>query len=960
MDPMATLLALLFLAAQGPPDPARDLLEKLEARAAKARGLVVRTHALCDALGGDELHERSCGSGVLEVAPSGAVWDEGWIALIGPERKGITTLSIRTLTSAEERLQFVRHLQGFGPGMGDKFLETRPKGGPWKAHSSLDPWMSRDQRGHADPVDPLLLYSLAPGLLRTEAELKIGSEDADSWTLETRREGKYGPITKRFTIRKSDLAIPRLDIRESNRLLEFETTSFETIRGVAIPVRNAVRNHDWASLTRWNHRIDPDAPEPRERSRKDFPEPLFASPGWIDRNALLLRLELDPADVQALVDLSWGDAPWKKWWHYRYFEEIGSNQGMIEKLWKLFPKSAVLREDWLRRPTRAGQLPGGDPLADFEAPLANRAMRLLQSKRAEPAIAMARKALEAETSPGDRLNWTCLLCAALSLDGKKSEAATAWLDLVKALDDGRPETAVFLSEIALGRGLVSGLDPEGIAGRAGEAGAAIPLLALGRSGSVRALAANPSARPLMSELLAAGKFTDAALEKDLAAIPDVDALLSAAALRFRAGGDPAEHAEAALALWEKESYCRLWTWDVWGRTTLRMIKQLRGMGDQARGIRLSSRFIEKCAEGKVGMWLGHYRWGETVGEAILPLRDQEKEDRLVELLALCPEFATRFAFSQRDGFVPPFQAMIKHLEQSRSPEEARAWIQLASYFKVDPGELQPLLKLAAQIAPKDLWVENQLVESKKDAMPAEQRVDLCLRTLEAVKQGRYRDHSGSGAPAFYERLAEAQIDAHRLEDAMKTIREMRRESPDFDSMTLLNFGNRMTSSGRTDLAKELYVAAARHNAHLRPFSAQTAIERLEPMGESAEIFTLCIRTLSSWKNPPPRENFDARSLAVIREAKDRVAAKVSWDEVFKPWMELPRPALRPETEVLARKAVEDLGADSIEERDRAERILMLLSDGAVPLLRPAALTGAPEERARARAILEQIYVATWK
>src|SRR6185295_1011897 len=129
METMATLLALLLLAAQAPPDPALALVEKLEARAAKARGIVVRTHAACDALGGDELHERSCGSGVLEVGPSGAIWDEAWLAVIGPERKGVTTISARTLSSPEERLQFVRHLQGFGPGMGDKFLETRPRGG---------------------------------------------------------------------------------------------------------------------------------------------------------------------------------------------------------------------------------------------------------------------------------------------------------------------------------------------------------------------------------------------------------------------------------------------------------------------------------------------------------------------------------------------------------------------------------------------------------------------------------------------------------------------------------------------------------------------------------------------------------------------------------------------------------------------------------------------------------------
>ena len=38
-----------------------------------------------------------------------------------------------------------------------------------------------------------------------------------------------------------------------------------------------------------------------------------------------------------------------------------------------------------------------------------------------------------------------------------------------------------------------------------------------------------------------------------------------------------ERAAAALALWEKESYFQPWTWDAWGRKTLRMLRHLAAL-----------------------------------------------------------------------------------------------------------------------------------------------------------------------------------------------------------------------------------------------------------------------------------------------------------------------------------------------------------------------------------------------
>jgi hypothetical protein len=464
----------------------------------------------------------------------------------------------------------------------------------------------------------------------------------------------------------------------------------------------------------------------------------------------------------------------------------------------------------------------------------------------------------------------------------------------------------------------------------------------------------------MSELVVGRKIGDSALATELASIPDVDALLAAASLRSAAGENADPPSQAAVALWEKEAYCRPWTWDVWGRTTLRMMQELRSLGQEALALQLASRFVERCAEGKVSLWMGLYRWGDLVGGCLLPLRTQGKVERFVELLALSPDLAGRMAFSQHKGFDPPLREILEHLGKTQSREEAVGWIQLTSALDLKPEQTRPLAALAREIAPGDLYIENAWVGVAGAEVPFEKKVDVFRRTIAALKAGAYHDRTGGNYGMIYDRLAHLQLENGRWEDAAATCREMLREYPDMDSTYVVNLASALDTRGRKDLAKGLYLLAGRHNAHLNPHAAKRVIESLESLGEEREVFALCVRTLQTWKDGGRSESFERRELGAIRTAFDRVALNVTWEEVFNPFFEEGRPALSKEHAELASAALADLGADEPEKRDRAERILSLLGEAVVPLLRKPALEGGPEERGRARAIVERIYVEEWK
>jgi hypothetical protein len=872
---------------------------------------------------------------------------------------------VRSLYTADEFLQLGRKLQGFGPKMEDKRLAVTPRGGPWKSGASPDPWLSREHATSADAVDPLLLYALHPALFRTETGLEVAREDETAWTLECRRPGDYGSVRKRITVRKRDLALSRLEIEELRGTnlyrYEFEATAFGPAGELTIALGVSARYHGFPKVVRWTRRADPGAPEPPVRSRKDLGEEIYSTPGLGDRREVELRRILDPRDRQALADLAWATFPRSPGWHYRYFEEGENDRRMLRELREADPKSPAAREEWLRRTRRGDDPDEARMLAEAPAPLYNHAARLFEGGKTVEAEAVARAGLRNAETAGDRLNWTCLLAAILSREGKGPEATALWLEAASALDDGEPATQAFLAEVAVGRGLAAGFE----AAKAGGPAAAFLLLVRGEGEAfgeaVRATSGHPAHRRLMSELVFGRASAHDAAEKHLAGIPDVDALLAAASLRKAAGGKTDDLVEAALALWEKEATCRLWTWDVWGRATLRMLRRLQALGQGEAAVRLASRFVERCAEGKVSMWLGVYRWGETVGECLVPLMSEGKTARFVELLALSSDLAGRVGFSRREGFVPPLREMVEHLAKSRDPEEARGWARMAGYLKVKGEDLRPLLTLAREVAPGDLAVENAHLEATGRELPIEQAEDLLRRTLAAMKAGTYRDRTGGNSGMTYERLARLQVEAGKLEAAVATAREMVRESDLVDSMSVINLGYAVGNAGRRDLEKELYVVAARSNAHLRPFSAQTLVERLEPLGEHAEIYALSIRTRETWRDGiGRREGLDRGHLEKVREAGERAAARVRWEDVFKPWLDRPRPELTPERTAIAAQAIEDLQADLPAQRDRAQRILSLMGERLVPLLRKPALEGEPEERGRARAILQRIYAEEWK
>ncbi len=958
---LSLLVSVLFA------QTADDLVGRLEAKAVAARGIVIRTHFEVDSVGGDERYERGCGGARTEVSTKGTLWNEAWTLWIGPERRSVTTSSIRSLASREEFVQLMRELGGFDPKMEDKRLSVTPSGGVWKTHPGLDPWLARGNGTIGDGVNPLLLYALMPELLRTEAELKIAGSDDPVWILECRRKGAWGPITKKLTIGKAELDLQRVEIVEGRGTweykYEFEAVGAASVRGLKLPLEVRARRHSFSSLYRWKHRVDDRAGEPRLRSRQDFAENNLPTPGLLDMKETELRRLLHPEDPQPLVDLAWGRFPWKRWWHYRHSQERENNRWMLKALRELNPASSAAREEWLYRTWRPGDPDEERMIEGAPAPLFNHAGKLLAAGMREEAEAIARKGLSTADSPGDRINWTCLLAAILSRQGKNADAAKLWLDLTGTLEDGESSTQVFLAEAAIGRGLAVGFDPVTLTQANGLAPA---LLLLGRvegedfARVVRIAASAVAARPLLSEIVVQRKIGNAGLAKELAATADVDLLLAAAALRNAAGESADELGKAAVDLWEKEAYCRLWTWDVWGRTTLRMLKHLRALGQDGLALRLASSFVEKCAAGKVSMWLGIYRWGDLVGKCLLPLRSQGQEARYVELLTLSPDLASRVEFDRREESDLPVKGIQDRLRKTRSREEAIGWIRAAASGDMKPEALRPLAELAREIAPDDLDVENAWAKVAGENLSLDQHVDLFRRSIAATKAGTYSDRTGGNYGMMYERLAQLQLEGGKPDEAAATTREMLREAPDMDSQLVINLGTAMGGKGRMDLQKELYLLAARHNAHLRPFSARNVIERLEPFGEHADIYALCVRTLRTWKDGGAHDQNERTHLEAIRKAFERVAPKVAWADVFKPWLDQAHPEVPKERAELAAKALADLNADQAEKRNRAERILDLMGRSAVPLLRMSALgeRGA-EVRGRARAIVERIYVESW-
>src|SRR6185436_16636634 len=152
--------------------------------------------------------------------------------------------------------------------------------------------------------------------------------------------------------------------------------------------------------------------------------------------------------------------------------------------------------------------------------------------------------------------------------------------------------------------------------------------------------------------------------------------------------------------------------------------------------------------------------------------------------------------------------------------------------------LRPLATLAYEIAPDDLRIENAYADVMGEQMPIEKRADLLRRTIAAARANTYRDRTGGNWGMIYQKLAETYAAAGKFDEAAETAREMIREYPDIDSMTVINLAYKIGGAGRKDLERALYIAAARHNAHLRPFAAEVVIKRLEPLGENKEIYGL--------------------------------------------------------------------------------------------------------------------------
>lgn len=958
---MLVLLALISVQS------ADELVGRLEAQAAKARGFVVRTTVKMDSISQDERYERGCGAARVEVSKAGTLWNESWSLWIGPERKSVTSTSFRSLTTPVEFVQLTRELSGFKTILEVLGLGVTPFRTRWKEHPEQDPWYSRGDSLVRDAVDPLLLYTLLPELLWTETSLALAKSDDRAWILETVRSTPSGRILKRFTIGKEALELRQaefeLQAEHWTSRLEAAATHHHTFRGLTLPSEGEARYVGFPTLFRWKSEVDTGAPEPPARSRDELPEKIFPTPGELDRQSIELERALHPENPQPLIDLVWGKFARGRWWSYSYFQGLEINRQTLKALRRLVPGSPAVREEWFRRSTKAQEADLEFMVSDPPGPLHCRTEALRSSGKLPEAEAVAREGLSAAGAPGERLNWSDLLAAVLIKEGKKAEATRVWLDAVRPLGHGDPAAQVLLAEAALGRGLASGFQLDTLAEE--DSLAAALLVVLHGEGdlfraAVRTAAKSTEGRPLMSEFLVARKIADLELSRELGSIEDVDTLLAAAALRTRAGEKADDLARSAVALWEKQAFCRLWTWDVWGRTTLRMLRELRALGLDPLALELASRFVEKCAEGKVPMWLGMYRWGDLVGDCLADLRKEGKEVRYVDLLALSPELASRISFHQRDGFVLPMKEILAHLARTRSREEATGWVRMACSRNAKPDEIRPLVVLAREIAPDDLEVQNAWLETAGGEVPLETKIQVLRRTIAATQSGSYRGRSAGIYGQTYEQLARAQIEGGKLEDAVVTVKEMFRDAPLLDAMTVINMGHAMGHAGRKDLERELYLIAAHHNAHLSVFSAKTAIENLERFGEYAEIYALSVRTLRTNKGGDRSDAFDRSELEAIRAARDRASQKVSWEQVFKPWLATPRAAPPRRWDEIASQAIADLGADEAERRDRAGRILVVLGEAAVGPLGKLALGGGPEEKGRAREILEQIYARTWK
>ena len=986
MNSLVILFVLPLLAGQKPSSPetpravqrrdtsqirtADDLIDQLEARAAAARGLEIRSRFVADAQNSGEILERMYAEGRIEVSRQGTLWDRTWGVWLGPERRCTTVNSCRHLYTPEGLTLWDRDAGAFSNRRYLPRLKTKPRAAAWESAPTADPWFSRDHATTADGIDALTLYALLPKtLFGVETERNL-TETEESWTLECKRQWNWGPVTKQFTVRKSDLAITRLQAdrktSRSNYRHIFKARKFIDIRGFRMPVRVWGRFYAFPKFMTWTYSVVRDGADLPRRSRADFREDKFAPIRLGDREKAQLKAMLEPNDPGMLLEFAFSTFPRRRGWHYRYRYERKNNRWMLERLREVDPGSSLAREEWLARTWKADDPKLAGMVKDAPRPLYNHATLLVESGKGAEAEKIAREGLKTAEDTGMKVLWTRLLVTCLAAQKGGEDPTPLWLDLARDFKD--PVTQLFLAEYALGGGLTNHFEPGTLASRLDEPAAMLALLDRGSEEqfleAVDRAAQVPLFRPMVAELAARRaekpfKSPKAALAMAtrLSKVQDVDALLAAAVLAKIAEKDDSKRWETALELWEEKARFDPDDWS-WARMTLRMLHVFGKLAPDELHTRLAERFILRLREAKVGYWVGYYRWGEPVAEALLPLLERGEEKRFIELAAKASSAGWRIARTLEKAEKQfPFEEAIAHLRQSRDADEAHAWIRIANSMGRQATRKKQLVKMAYEIAPDDLWITEHYLKQFGDSLPYEEAVALWRRILKAMKAGDYYSSSGGNFGMIYQKIAEFQIRADKLDEAAATVRELVRDYPSIDSMSIKNLGYSMAGRGRRDLGKEFTLLAARHNAHLRPFAAESLVKELEKLGEKNEAYALCIRTLATWADNPEDER---RHLDSMRAARSRLSAKGRWEDVFGPFLERKRAPLSPENRARAEGALLDLTSDEVEKRDRAARLLPLIGQDVVPLLREPASSGDPEVRARARAIVETLYVEDWR
>ena len=951
-----TVLLLSILASQS----AEEIILKMEERAAAIRGLQLTSAVEVDRQRYDDSLYETRGEGVIEISSSGTLWNEFWSLRNGPDLRS-TRLRISRHLYFKKGARYFDEDASFYSSVPPERYRVKPA--PWKVdwddpvHG--DPWRSRNFTQADGGIDPLSLFALIPGLaFGTEPERKLEARD-ETWILECRRKRPEGLILKRVHVRKSDLALQRLEVEVENGKRRyrhlFEARAHNHVAGFPIPLHVLGTLYEGSRRIEWTYTVKRSRMDLPDRTETRFPEPLFATIGLVnDRKARLDRI-VHPQDPQPLIELAFNAFPKSRWWNVRYFEKRDQRTSLLESLSLLTPESRLVREAWLSGITRPGDPRLKSAIHDAPEPVFNHAKLLLMTGKRAEAERVARLGLNEASNSGAKLLWTGLLATILGVERKSKDAARAWLDSTSSIRS--PRTQALLCRHAVIRGVADRLDSETLLARIQEPQAKLLLLWVGSPEAFHSAARKTLNEPVFRPLIA-----DAAVRrmedlrsspetlKALSAISDPDAQIAAAALAAASKKDPSPHCRKAVSLWEKAARFAPDRLD-WGRRTLRLLGHLASLDEHDLRARVALDFARRLDKAGLGHRLGYYRWGESLGESAAWLVENGHHDRFLELALAAPAAGSRLQSRNfRARKIPlPIDLAVRHLKESRDKTEAEFWVRFFGWSLRQ--DVKEMARLAFDVNPDSYWVKEMWIRKGMEEGELEQAIREQERIVEAMGEGEYggrTNNPGMGAEA----LAKLQIKARRFEDAVRTCREMVRDSLHLGASSLVNIGYQIGREGRPDLEKKIYLIAARFNAHMSPQTAESLAQRLARAGEEKEAYSLLVRTLLVWADHTGRRR---NSLDKLESMKLRLEVDVSWEELLEPFLAKRRPALDGEEARLAQGASTHLGADSPEARDRAVAILKAIGPRAAPILAKALESQDVQVRTLARNVVEAWY-----